>query len=124
MSALRNTKIATFAPSDVVDLIVNLNEGIGVEGVENLEKLYGGAIDKDAAVRAIENITGQMFDDVSVVEAAGRQMIDSKFEFLGKLRSLSMQNLINQNDYGDLLAGMDNAIIDARLKRRRCSSRP
>ena len=124
LSALRNTKIATFAPSDVVDLITNLNEGIGVEGVENLEKLYGGAIDKDAAVRAIENITGQMFDDVSAVEAAGRQMIDSKFEFLGKLRSLSMQNLINQNDYGDLLAGMDNAIIDARLKRRRCSSRP
>lgn len=123
LSALRNTKIATFAPSDVVDLIVNLNEGIGVEGVENLEKLYGGAIDKDAAVRAIENITGQMFDDVSVVEAAGRQMIDSKFEFLGKLRSLSMQNLISQDDYGDLLAGMDNAIIDARLKRRRCSSR-
>jgi hypothetical protein len=124
LSALRNTKIATFAPSDVVDLITNLNEGIGVEGVENLEKLYGGAIDKDAAVRAIENITGQMFDDVSAVEAAGRQMIDSKFEFLGKLRSLAMQNLISQNDYGDLLAGMDNAIIDGRLKRRRCSSRP
>lgn len=124
LSALRNTKIATFAPSDVVDLITNLNEGIGVEGVENLEKLYGGAIDKDAAVRAIENITGQMFDDVSAVEATGRQMIDSKFEFLGKLRSLAMQNLISQNDYGDLLAGMDNAIIDGRLKRRRCSSRP
>jgi hypothetical protein len=119
LSTLRNTKIATFAPSDVVDLIVNLNEGIGVEGVENLEKLYGGAVDKDAAIRAIENITGQMFDDVSVVEATGRQMIDSKFEFLGKLRSVAMQNLIGQSDYRDLLAGVDNAILDARLKRRR-----
>jgi hypothetical protein len=122
LSTLRNTKIATFAPSDVVDLIVNLNENIGVEGVENLEKLYGGAVDKDAAIRAIENITGQMFDDVSVVEATGRQMIDSKFEFLGKLRSVAMQNLIGQSDYRDLLAGVDNAILDARLKRRRCNT--
>ncbi len=55
---------------------------------------------------------------VSVVEAAGRQMIDSKFELLGRLRALSMQNLIDQDDYKDMLAGIDNAIIDARLKRR------
>lgn len=120
LSSLRNTKIATFAPSDVVDLITNLNEGIGVEGVENLERLYGGAIDKQSAANAILKISGIAQDaDVSIVEAAGRQMIDSKFELLGKLRSLSMQNLIDQNDYQDMLAGVDNAILDARLKRRR-----
>ena len=119
LSSLRNKRIATFAPSDVVDLIVNLNEGIGVEGVENLEKLYGGAIDKESAAKAIMKITGiQEEAGVSVVEAAGRQMIDSKFELLGRLRALSMQNLIDQDDYKDMLAGIDNAIIDARLKRR------
>lgn len=117
LSALRNTKIATFAPSDVVDLIVNLNEGIGVEGAENLERLYAGAIDKESAAKAIMKISGIAEDaGVSVVEATGRQMIDSKFELLGKLRALSMQNLIDQDDYKNMLAGIDNVIIDQRLK--------
>ena len=117
LSALRNTKIATFAPSDVVDLIVNLNEGIGVEGVENLERLYGGAIDKESAAKAIMKISGIAEDaGVSVVEATGRQMIDSKFELLGKLRALSMQNLVDQDDYKNMLAGIDNVILDQRLK--------
>ena len=120
---MRNTKIATFAPSDVVDLIVNLNQGVSVEDVAILEQLYGSTIDKQSAERAIMKITGIAEDaGVSVVEAAGRQMIDSKFELLGKLRSLGMQNLVDEADYKDMLAGLDKIILSQRLKRRRCKS--
>jgi hypothetical protein len=119
LSSLRSTRIATFAPSDVVDVIANLNQGIGIESVQGLEALYGTASDKEAAARAIAKITGIQGDfNVSVIEAAGRQMIDTKFELLGKLRSLAMQNLVDQGDYSDLLAGMDNAILNERLNRR------
>lgn len=120
LDSLSNTKIATFAPSDVVDLITNLNKGISVEDVRGLEALYGSAADQEAAARAILKITSQISEDagISAVEAAGRQMIGSKFELLGKLRSLSMQNLVGEDDYQDLLAGIDNAILNERLKRR------
>lgn len=121
LESLRNTKIATFAPSDVVDLIVNLNQGVSVEDVATLERLYGSTIDRESAARAIMKITGIAEDaGVSVVEAAGRQMIDSKFELLGKLRSLGMQNLVDEADYKDMLAGLDKIILSQRLKRRRC----
>ena len=123
LESLRNTKIATFAPSDVVDLIVNLNQGVSVEDVATLERLYGSTIDSESAARAIMKITGIAEDaGVSVVEAAGRQMIDSKFELLGKLRSLGMQNLVDEADYKDMLAGLDKIILSQRLKRRRCKS--
>lgn len=120
LASIRETKIATFAPSDVVDIIANLNDGVTVEGISGpLETLFRNATDKEAAARAIAKIAGiQAEGDLSAVEATGRQMIDSKFELLGKLRALSMQNLVGEEDYQDLLAGIDNAIINERLKRR------
>jgi hypothetical protein len=120
LSAIRNTRIATFAPSDVVDVIANLNEGVSVESVAGLERLYGSAVDQEAAARAILKITSQISADagVSAVEAAGRQMIQTKFELLGELRALAMQNLTEEADYKNLLSGIDNAIIGERLKRR------
>lgn len=120
LNSLRDTRIATFAPSDVVDLVTNLNKGIGVEDVGRLEALYGSATDQEAAAKAILKITSQINENagISAVEAAGRQMIQTKFELLGKLRSVSMQNLVGEDDYQNLLAGIDNAILNERLKRR------
>jgi len=45
-------------------------------------------------------------------------MIQTKFELLGELRALAMQNLTEEADYKNLLSGIDNAIIGERLKRR------
>lgn len=125
LKEIRDTRIATFAPSDVVDVIANLNEGISVESVAGLERIYGSAADQEAAARAIMKITGIAENaGVSAVDAAGRQMIQTKFELMGQLRALAMQNLTGEADYQNLLSGMDNAIINERLKRRRYSFCP
>jgi hypothetical protein len=110
--------IQAVSPSDVVDLIVNLNgtKDIGLErSAAVLEAFYANASDREAAQRAIGKVMGiKDMGDRSLVDALGVQMIETKGELIGNLRAVSMQYASDAN----LLAGIDKQIIQQRLKGR------
>lgn len=110
--------IQAVSPSDIVDLIVNLNgtEDIGLErSARVLEAFYDNATDREAAARAIAKVMGiKDIGDKSMVEALGTQMIETKGELIGNLRAVSAQ----YTDDAQLIAGIDKEIIKQRLKGR------
>jgi hypothetical protein len=110
--------IQAVSPSDIVDLIVNLNgtDDIGLErSTAVLEAFYENATDREAAARAIAKVMGiKDIGDKSMVQALGDQMIETKGELIGNLRAVSMQYA----DDAQLIAGIDKEIIKQRLKGR------
>ena len=111
--------ILAVSPSDVVDLIVNLNgtNDIGLErSAQVLEAFYSGATDREAATKAIARVLGitKEAQNSSLVDSLGLQMIETKGELIGNLRAVS--RIYAQE--ADLIAGIDEEIIRQRLKGR------
>ena len=110
--------IAAVAPSDVVDLIVNLNgtQGVGLDrSAEVMRAFYEGSTDKVAAEQALAKVMNiKNIKDTSAVDALGIQMIETKGELMGQLRSLAMRNL-DEAQRTQLMAGMDTEFIRQRL---------
>lgn len=118
LDKIKKQYIMAVSPSDIVDLIVNLNgtNEIGLErSAEVMRAFYEGATDRAAAKEAIESImnlrdaTGK-----SLVDATGIQMIEGKGKLIGSLRALSMRYL-DETERTQLLAGMDKEILRQRL---------
>lgn len=110
--------IMAVSPSDVVDLIVNLNgtQDIGLErSAEVMRAFYEGSTDKNAAAQAIQSVM-KIRDDAgkSLVDSLGVQMIETKGELMGELRALSMRYL-DETERMQLLAGQDKEILRQRL---------
>lgn len=103
------TTIAAIAPSDVVDLI---NYMSGDQGIyENMERLLlSQGEDPIRAVNAIEKILGKKSGELS--EVVAQAAIEQKFSRIGMLRARAIEAGLE----GDLVAGIDQEFIRARLK--------
>lgn len=109
--------IMAIAPSDVVDLIVNLSgtKGIGLDtSTEVMKAFYEGATNKEAAQEALGRILKKDLSNVSLVDTLGMEMIATKGELMGQLRVLAMRNL-DETQRVQLMAGLDSEFIRQRL---------
>lgn len=110
--------IMAVAPSDIVDLIVNLNgtKGIGLDTTaEVMRAFYENATDTDAAQQAIARVMGiQNIKDTSIVDALGSEMIRAKGELIATLRASVMRN-VDEAKRAELMAGLDEEFMRQRL---------
>lgn len=120
--AITDRMTLAIAPSDVVDLIVNLggNEGVGLErSAEVMRAFFENQYDREAAARAIAKITGLTEEKgISLVNAVGQQMIENKGALMADLRLTSLLNMsdsVSEAERKSLIAGIDQEILRQRL---------